>query len=61
MWGIVLNAIVEGEPASQARIGIGVPAEAVALVFPGANLPAKRRGDIDDGVSTNWITALKDH
>lgn len=61
VWGIVLNAIVEGEPASQARIGIGVPAEAVALVFPGANLPAKRRGDIDDGTSIDWTTALKDH
>ena len=41
-------------------IGIGVPAEAVALVSPGANLPAKRRGDIDDGVSIDWASALKD-
>ena len=61
VWGLVLNAIAEGEPTSQARIGIGVPAEAMALVFPGANLPAKRRGDIDDGVTIDWAAALTDH
>jgi hypothetical protein len=58
VWGIVLNAIADGEPASQARIGVGVPPEAMALVFPGANLPAKRRSDIADGVSIDWDAAV---
>ncbi len=58
VWGLVLNAIADGEASSQVRIGIGVPADAMALVFPGANLPAKRRSDVQDGVSIDWSAAL---
>ena len=59
VWGIVLNAVAEGEEPLQARIGIGVPAAAVPLLFPGANLPAKRRSDVDDGVCIDWDEALQ--
>lgn len=58
VWGIVLNAVSEGGETIQARIGIGVPSEAVALLFPGADLPAKRRSDVDDGVCIDWDEAL---
>jgi hypothetical protein len=48
VWGIVLNAIADGEPTTQARIGIGVPAAAMALVFsrfePPGPAPQRRRG-----------------
>jgi hypothetical protein len=57
VWGIVLNAIADGEPTTQARIGIGVPAAAMALVFPGSNLPARRRSDVEDGVCIDWDAA----
>lgn len=58
VWGIVLNAVSEGEDPIQARIGIGVPPEAVSLLYPGADLPAKRRRDVDDGVCIDWDEAL---
>jgi hypothetical protein len=61
VWGFVLNTMVEGESPTQARVGMGVPAEATALLFPGANLPAKRREDIADGVSIDWQAALAEH
>lgn len=57
VWGIVLNAIDDGGATTQARIGIGVPPEAVALLFPGANLPAKKRADVHDGVAIDWAAA----
>ena len=57
-WGIVLNAVAEGEDTVQARVGIGVPAEAVPLLFPGADLPARRRSDVDDGVCIDWDEAI---
>jgi hypothetical protein len=60
VWGIVLNAIDHKGATAQARIGIGVPAEAVALLFPGATLPAKKRADIQDGVAIDWAAALVD-
>lgn len=58
VWGIVLNAVAEGEETVQARIGLGVPAEAVPLLFPGADLPAKRRRDVVDGVCIDWDEAI---
>jgi hypothetical protein len=58
VWGIVLNAVDDGGATVQARIGIGVPGEAVALLFPGSNLPAKKRTDIQDGVAIDWTAAL---
>lgn len=60
VWGIVLNAIEDGGATSQARVGIGVPPDAVALLFPGSNLPAKRRADVQDGVAIDWAAALAD-
>lgn len=59
VWGIVLNAVAEGGDTIQARIGIGVPSEAVPLLFPGADLPAKRRSDVEDGVCIDWDEALR--
>lgn len=60
VWGIVLNAIEDGGATTQARVGIGVPTEAVALLFPGSNLPAKKRADVQDGVAIDWAAALAD-
>lgn len=58
VWGIVLNAVVEGAAPVSARIGLGVPPEAVPLLFPGSNLPAKYRSDVADGVCIDWEAAL---
>jgi hypothetical protein len=60
VWGIVLNATEDGGATTQARIGIGVPPEAVALLFPGANFPAKKRADVQDGVTIDWAAAAGD-
>jgi hypothetical protein len=58
VWGLVMNATSDTEPPIQVRIGIAIPNEAMALVFPGANLPAKRRADVQDGVAIDWDAAL---
>jgi hypothetical protein len=59
VWGLVLNATFDdGQPPIQARTGVAIPAEAMALVFPGAILPAKRRADVLDGVAIDWEAAL---
>lgn len=58
VWGIVLNAVAEGAAPFSARIGLGVPPEAVSLLFPGADLPAKYRSDVPDGVCIDWDAAL---
>ncbi|MCW2967282.1 MAG: hypothetical protein JWM71_1054, partial [Solirubrobacteraceae bacterium] len=58
VWGLTVNAIVDGEAPSQAGIGLGVPPEAMALVFPGANLPGARRSDVTDAVCIDWAAAV---
>jgi len=57
VWGLVLNVVADGEPPAQARIGVGIPPEGVARLFPGANLPARRRADVPDGVTIDWDAA----
>lgn len=57
VWGFVLN-VLEGTGTTQARVGMGVPAAAMPLIFPGANLPAKHRSDVPDGVAIDWVAAM---
>ena len=57
--GFVLSVFVSGRSPYQVQIGMGVPPEAVPLVFPGANLPAKVLSDRPDLVSIDWPAALE--
>lgn len=58
--GFVLSVFVEGRTPFQAQIGVGLPPEAMPLVFPGANLPAKIVSGRDDLVSIDWEAALEE-
>ncbi len=54
---LTVEVELEDRPVYTAECKYEIP---MPYLPPGANLPAKRRGDIDDGVSIDWAFALKD-
>ncbi len=57
-YGLVLSVFADDEAPFQVRVGAPVPPEAVALLIAGANLPAKRRADVDQAVCPDWTAAI---
>jgi hypothetical protein len=58
VWALILNVTGDGAAPRQVRIGVGVPAAATGLLFPGANLPGRQRADVPDGATPDWDAAL---
>ncbi len=63
--GLILSVTVADGSAYQAQIGMGVPAAAVPLLYPGAELPARaldewlRAPSPPDMVTIDWDAALR--
>ena len=55
---LLLTVLQEGKAPRQAKVGNPVPAEAVPLLYPGANVPAKVLPEEPDGVVIDWKAAL---
>jgi hypothetical protein len=48
----------DGQKPYQTKVGNPVPEEAVPLLFPGSNLPAKVLPEEPEGVVIDWDAAL---
>ena len=59
-YGLVLSVFADGETPYQVQVGAPVTPEGVALLFAGANLPAKRRVDVDQAVAPDWAAAVEE-
>lgn len=60
MYGFMLTVLVNGQAPYQVPVGNPVPANAIPLVYPGNNVPAKRlpsRGE--KYVAIDWAAALE--
>lgn len=57
-YGLVLSVFVDGQAPSQVRVGVPVPDAAVPLLYPGSNVPAKIRADVQDAVTPDWDAAI---
>jgi hypothetical protein len=59
MYAFMLTVIAQGRPPYRVRVGNPVPMSAVALLYPGNTVPAKRMPDGDDHeVAIDWDMAL---
>jgi hypothetical protein len=59
MYAFVFTVIIEGKAPYQTQVGNPVPPEAVPLLFPGSNVPAKYLPDSDEhNVVVDWAAAL---
>ena len=57
IYAFVMTVIVEGRAPYQITVGNPVPPEAIPLLYPGNNLPAKK-GQGDNEVVIDWQAAL---
>lgn len=57
IYALVLTVIVDGRAPYQITVGNAVPVEALPLLYPGNNLPAKKGTD-DNAVVVDWQGAL---
>ena len=59
LYAFSLTVIADGRPPYQTKLGMPVPTEAVPLLYPGNNVPAKRLPDREDQyVVIDWDAAL---
>jgi hypothetical protein len=59
LYAFSLTILAEGRPPYQTKLGMPVPPEAVPLLYPGNNVPAKRLPDREDHyVVIDWQAAL---
>jgi hypothetical protein len=54
----VLTVLADGQAPRQVQVGNPVPPEAVPLLYPGCNVPAKFLPSEPDGVVIDWTAAL---
>jgi hypothetical protein len=60
LFAFSLTILAEGRAPYQTKLGMPVPPDAVPLLYPGNNVPAKRLPDRDDHfVMIDWPGALK--
>jgi hypothetical protein len=57
IYAFTLTVIVDGRAPYQITVGNPVPQEAIPLLYPGNNLPAKR-GSSDNEVVIDWKAAI---
>jgi hypothetical protein len=58
LHAFLLTVLPEGKVPYQSKVGNPVPTEAVPLLYPGANLPARVLPEEPDGVVIDWTAAL---
>ena len=58
MHAFVLTVLADGELPRQVQVGNPVPPDAVPLLYPGCNVPAKFLPSEPDGVVIDWTAAL---
>jgi hypothetical protein len=59
MYAFVLTVLTDERPPYQIQTGSPVPAAALALLYPGSNLPVKRMPSGDDHeLVIDWEAAL---
>jgi hypothetical protein len=59
LYAFALTVLAEGRPPYQTKLGMPVPPEAVPLLYPGNNVPAKRLPDREDHyLVIDWAEAL---
>ena len=58
LHAFLLTVLPEGKAPYQSKVGNPVPTDAVPLLYPGANLPAKVLPEEPDGVVIDWAAAL---
>jgi hypothetical protein len=56
--GFVLTVLADGQVPRQVQVGNPVPPEAIPLLYPGANVPAKVLAAEPEGVVIDWAAAL---
>ena len=54
----VLTVLAEGQVPRQVQVGNPVPPEAIPLLYPGCNVPAKVLPEEPEGVVIDWAAAL---
>ncbi len=54
----VLTVLAEGQVPRQVQVGNPVSPEAIPLLYPGSNVPAKVLPEEPDGVVVDWAAAL---
>jgi hypothetical protein len=60
LYAFSLTILADGRPPYQTKLGMPVPPEAVPLLYPGDNVPAKRLPDREDHyVMIDWPEALR--
>ena len=57
LYRFVLTVTVEGRAPYQIEVGNPVPPDAVPLLYPGSNLPAKVMPGKDNDLAIDWATA----
>jgi hypothetical protein len=57
IYAFTLTVMVEGRAPYQITVGNPVPDDAIPLLYPGSNLPAKK-GSTDHEVVIDWKAAL---
>jgi hypothetical protein len=66
VMGLVFTVAAGGSEPYQAQIGVGVPRDAMPLLFPGSELPARaleewlRNPSPPDMVTVDWAAAIKE-
>lgn len=58
LYALVLDVTPDGEAPVRSRVGSPVPANCLALLYPGSNLPAKMLPGNPNAVAIDWESAL---
>jgi hypothetical protein len=59
LYAFTLTVMADGRPPYQVQVGNPVPADAVPLLYPGNNVPAKRMAERGDQyIVIDWASAL---
>jgi hypothetical protein len=60
LYGFQLTVMVDGRAPYQIQVGNPVPPEAVPLLYPGSNVPAKAMPGSDNSVAIDWAAAIEE-
>ena len=61
IYALHVTVLADGKPPAQFDIGIPVPANALALLYPTCNVPAKQMPGQPDDIAVDWDAALVEY